>query len=147
LSDLLADVPADLGARAAFGELRGRLGWPARGNVIGRFGQPREAGARWRGVLIGAAAGTDVRAVAYGRVAWAGWMPHYGDLMVIEHGEDYYSLYGHNQSMLREVGEWVDAGDVIAQVGDSGGQSRAALYFELRKGREPLNPQQWFSSR
>jgi hypothetical protein len=96
---------------------------------------------------VSAPAGSEVRAIAYGRIAWAGWMPHYGNLMVIEHGNEYYSLYGHNQALLREVGEWVGAGEVIAQVGDSGGQARSALYFELRRGRTPLNPQQWLVSR
>jgi septal ring factor EnvC (AmiA/AmiB activator) len=127
--------------------LRGRLDWPARGTVATRFGQVRDGGTRMRGMLIAAPAGAEVRAIAYGRVAWAGWMPHYGNLMVLEHGNEYYSLYGHNQALLREVGEWVGAGEVIAQVGDSGGQARSALYFELRRGRTPLNPQQWLVSR
>lgn len=147
LSNLLADVPADLGEQRAFSSLRGQLSWPMRGAIIGRYGQPREGGARWRGILIRAASGTEVRAVAYGRVAWAGWMPHYGNLMVLDHGNDYFTLYGHNQAMLREVGEWVNASDVIAQVGDSGGQAQAALYFEMRKGRDPLNPSQWLGAR
>ncbi len=147
LSNLLADVPAELGDQRAFSSMRGQLSWPTRGAVIGRFGQRREGDAVWRGVLIRASSGTEVRAVAYGRVAWAGWMPHYGNLMVLDHGDDYFTLYGHNQAMLREVGEWVSAGDVIAQVGDSGGQAQAALYFEMRKGRDPLNPSQWLGAR
>ncbi|MCA1799191.1 MAG: peptidoglycan DD-metalloendopeptidase family protein [Xanthomonadaceae bacterium] len=147
LADVLADVPAELGTGRVFEELRGALAWPTRGELTGRFGQRREGTGRTRGVLIAAPAGTEVRAIAYGRVAWAGWMPHYGNLMVIEHGNDYFSLYGHNQALLREVGEWVGAGEPIAQVGDSGGQPQSALYFELRKGPTPLNPQQWLVNR
>ncbi|MEX0899249.1 MAG: peptidoglycan DD-metalloendopeptidase family protein [Gammaproteobacteria bacterium] len=145
LSNLLADVPDELGTGGGFAALRGGLGWPARGGMLTRFGERRDGAPRSRGLLIGASAGSDVRAIAYGRVAWAGWMPHYGNLLVLDHGNDYYTLYGHNQTLLREVGEWVRAGDVIAQVGDSGGQPQPALYFELRKGRTPLNPQQWLA--
>lgn len=145
LSNLLADVPDELGTGGDFAALRGGLGWPARGGTLTRFGERRDGAPRSRGLLIGAPAGADVRAIAYGRVAWAGWMPHYGNLLVLDHGNDYYTLYGHNQTLLREVGEWVRAGDVIAQVGDSGGQPQPALYFELRKGRTPLNPQQWLA--
>lgn len=137
LTDLLADVPADLGDNVPFGELRGRLRWPVAGTTSSHS----------RGMLISASAGREVVAVGYGRVAWAGWMPHYGNLMVIEHGDDYYSLYGHNQALLREVGEWVSAGDTIALVGDSGGRGQPALYLELRKGRTPLNPRQWLVAR
>lgn len=147
LNDLLADVPADLGERRAFNEQRGQLGWPTTGRVLARFGEARDDAGRWRGLLIGANEGSPVRAVAYGRVAWAGWMPHFGNLMVIEHGDGWYSLYGHTRTMLREVGAWVDAGTVIAEVGDSGGQPRPALYFELRRGRDPVNPQPWLVSR
>lgn len=147
LNDLLADVPADLGQRRAFNEHRGQLGWPTAGRVLARFGESRSDAGRWRGMLIGADEGTPVRAVAYGRVAWAGWMPHFGNLMVIEHGDGWYSLYGHTRTMLREVGAWVDAGTVIAEVGDSGGQPRPALYFELRRGRDPVNPLPWLASR
>ena len=145
LTDLLADVPDALGADRKFVSLRGGLGWPARGRTLVRFGQARDGAPRARGILIAAPAGSEVRAIAYGRIAWAGWMPHYGHLLVIDHGDDYYSLYGHNQTLLREVGEWVQPGDVVAQVGDSGGQTQPALYFELRKGRTPLDPQAWFA--
>lgn len=137
LADVLADIPGGLGSARAFGELRGSLAWPTQGALTRST----------RGVLITAPAGAEVRSVAYGRVAWAGWMPHYGNLMVLEHGNDYFSLYGHNQVLLREVGEWVRAGEPIAQVGDSGGQPKSALYFELRNGRTPLNPQQWLVTR
>ena len=145
LTNLLADVPDALGADRKFATLRGGLGRPTRGRTLVGFGQARDGASRARGILIAAPAGTDVRAIAYGRVAWAGWMPHYGHLLVIDHGDDYYSLYGHNQTLLREVGEWVQAGDTVAQVGDSGGQAQPALYFELRKGRTPLDPQAWFA--
>lgn len=138
LADLLADVPAELGAGEPFERLRGRLDWPVTGATVA---------ARARGMLFAAPAGREVKAVGYGRVAWAGWMPHYGNLMVVEHDDGYYSLYGHNQALLRAVGEWVHAGDVIALVGDSGGQGQTGLYFELRKGRTPVDARRWLVKR
>jgi septal ring factor EnvC (AmiA/AmiB activator) len=93
--------------------------------------------------LIQAPAGRKVHAVSYGRVAFADWLRGYGLLIIIDHGDGYMSLYGHNQSLYKEVGDWVEAGDVIASVGDSGGSDRNALYFEIRKNGRPSNPARW----
>ncbi|HEX7047125.1 MAG TPA: peptidoglycan DD-metalloendopeptidase family protein [Gammaproteobacteria bacterium] len=144
LLDVFADIPSQLANRAAFSELRGKLPWPATGSVVAQFGDERIGGRmQWNGMMIASEPGTPVRSVSHGRVAYADWLPHYGLLMVIEHGDGYLSLYGHNQALYKEVGDWVEAGEIIAAIGDSGGQQRAALYFEIRHGNEIENPRRW----
>jgi septal ring factor EnvC (AmiA/AmiB activator) len=121
-----------------------KLSWPASGQVLKNFGEPRADGSlKWQGVLLSAKAGSDVRAVYHGRVVFSDWLDGMGLLMIIEHGDGYMSLYGHNQDLLRDVGEWVEPNDVIAHVGDSGGKAAAGLYFEIRKNGEPVNPRRW----
>jgi len=121
-----------------------RLSWPADGPVLRRFGQSRADGSlKWNGVLLGAQAGSAVRAVYHGRVVFSDWLAGMGLLTIVEHDEGYMSLYGHNQDLLKDVGEWVEPGDVIAHVGDSGGQANAGLYFEIRKNGEPVDPRKW----
>ena len=102
---------------------------------------------RWNGVLIGTDRGREVRSIYHGRVAYADWLPGMGLLLVVEHGDGYMSLYGHNESLYKRVGDWVSPGEVLAAAGDTGGRSRAALYFEIRKDGRPENPHPWFSSR
>ncbi|MGI9290486.1 MAG: murein hydrolase activator EnvC family protein [Gammaproteobacteria bacterium] len=120
------------------------LSWPAEGPVLKRFGQSRADGRlNWQGVLLGADAGSDVRAVYHGRVIFSDWLDGMGLLLIIEHGDGYLSLYGHNQDLLKDVGEWVEPGEMIAHVGDSGGRSTAGLYFEIRKEGNPVDPGQW----
>ncbi|MCG8434356.1 MAG: peptidoglycan DD-metalloendopeptidase family protein [Gammaproteobacteria bacterium] len=145
LQEVFADIPAQLDDLSAFSDLRGSLPWPSDGRIVNNFGEPRvqEGQLRWQGVMIAAEPGSAVRAISRGRVAYADWLPHYGLLMVIEHGDGYMSLYGHNQSLYKELGDWVEAGEVIASIGDSGGQTRTALYFEIRHGRVPLDPRRW----
>ena len=94
-------------------------------------------------MLLAAATGTAVHAVYHGRVAFADWLPGLGLLIIVDHGGGYMSLYGHNEALLKESGEWVSPGDDIAQVGDSGGQAEPGLYFEIRHDGEPLDPRQW----
>jgi septal ring factor EnvC (AmiA/AmiB activator) len=135
-------------SREPFAGQRGRLDWPTRGRLLNDFGQPRAGGdLRWNGVLVGTERGAEVRSIYYGRVAYADWLPGLGLLIVIEHGDGYMSLYGHNEALYRQVGDWVEPGETIATAGDSGGRSRAALYFEIRKGTEPVNPHRWFRTR
>ena len=118
--------------------------WPVAGAMLADFGQPRAGGKmRWDGVLIAATAGTEVRAIRPGRVVYADWLPGLGLLLVLDHGGGYLSLYGHNQDLTREVGDQLADGDVFAHVGDTGGQPRPALYFEVRKNGRPVNPRQW----
>lgn len=144
LLDVFADIPSQLANRARFDELRGRLPWPSAGHVVANFGESRIDGRmRWNGLMISGEPGTPVRAVSHGRVAYADWLPHYGLLMVLEHGDGYLSLYGHNQALYKEVGDWVEAGEIVAAIGDSGGQQRAALYFEIRHGKRVEDPRRW----
>ena len=142
LTQLMAGFPVD--GEQPFGRLKGKLAWPVMGRLAGEFGQPREGGTvKWTGVLIEASQGAPVRAIYRGRVAFADWLPGLGLLLVLDHGDGYMSLYAHNQSLLKEAGDWVSPGETIAQVGDTGGQARPALYFEIRAKGEPVNPHEW----
>jgi septal ring factor EnvC (AmiA/AmiB activator) len=133
--------------KAPFEPLRGKLPWPVQdGKVIARFGQSRAGGSmRWQGMLIGTERGARVRAPYAGRVVYGDWLPGMGLMLVIDHGGGYMSLYGHNEELFRKVGESVVAGDVIGSVGDSGGHSQPALYFEVRRGKTPVDPQTWLT--
>jgi septal ring factor EnvC (AmiA/AmiB activator) len=138
-SDLL---PAE--TARSFASLRGRLSWPVQGKVRNLFGRARHrGGVNWNGVLIPAPEGKTVHAVARGRVAYADWLRGYGLLLILDHGDGYMSLYGHQQSLFKEVGDWVEAGEAIGSVGNSGGQDRTALYFEIRHNGRPANPAKW----
>jgi septal ring factor EnvC (AmiA/AmiB activator) len=144
LQKLLVDIPADATQQQPFKTLQGKLSWPTRGRLAKRYGTRRGSGSlKWRGVMIEAAEGGDVRAVSQGRVAFADWMRGFGLLVIIDHGDSYMSLYGHNQALYKEVGEWVDTGEVVALLGASGGQTESGLYFELRHKGQPLNPARW----
>ena len=147
LRKALADVP--VAKRAPFEPLRGKLPWPVQqGQVLARFGQPRAGGSlRWQGMLIGTARGARVRAPYGGQVVYADWLPGMGLMLVLDHGGGYMSLYGHNQELFRKVGDAVATGDVIGAVGDTGGHDQPALYFEVRRGREPVNPEIWLQRR
>jgi septal ring factor EnvC (AmiA/AmiB activator) len=146
LSELMAGFPVD--TDEPFASLKGKLAWPVQGKLAGDFGQPRGTGpVKWNGVLLEAAAGTPVRAVYHGRVAFADWLQGLGLLVIVDHGGGYMSLYGHNEALLKESGDWVEPGEALAQVGDTGGQSRAALYFEIRFNGEPVNPHPWVARR
>ena len=116
--------------------------------MLARFGQPRAGGSlKWQGMLVGTERGARVRAPFAGRVVYADWLPGMGLMLVLDHGQGYMSLYGHNEELFRKVGDRVESGDVIASVGDSGGHNTPALYFEVRRGREPVNPEQWLQRR
>ncbi|MDM8348308.1 murein hydrolase activator EnvC [Pseudomonas sp. sp1636] len=128
-----------------FAQARGKLPWPVDGRLVARYGTPRGADARtkWDGVLIGATAGSQVRAVHGGRVVFADWLRGAGLLVILDHGHGYLSLYGHNQSLLKDAGDVVNAGEPIATVGTSGGQDTPALYFAIRQQGRPSDPAQW----
>lgn len=127
-----------------FADLRGQLRFPVRGELVGRFGAPRaEGGTTWKGVFIRAGTGADVRAVATGEVVYSDWLRGYGNLIIVDHGGDYLSVYGNNDALLKEVGDAVSGGDAIASVGTSGGGGESGLYFELRHQGRPLDPMQW----
>lgn len=147
LRKALENVP--VARQAPFENLRGRLPWPVQsGKVLARYGQPRAGGSlKWQGMLVGTERGARVRAPFAGRVVYADWLPGMGLMIVLDHGKGYMSLYGHNEELFRKVGESVASGDVIASVGDSGGHNQPALYFEVRRGREPVNPENWLQRR
>ena len=133
-------------SKDAFAKLRGKLSWPVAGKLLASFGQTRAGGVKWDGVLLSGSQGAAVRAVYHGRVVYADWLSGLGLLTIIDHGDGYLSLYGHNERLYKEVGERVTAGDTIATVGDSGGRSTPALYFEIRKAGRPVDPRPWFKS-
>jgi septal ring factor EnvC (AmiA/AmiB activator) len=133
-------------SKDAFAKLRGKLAWPVAGKLLASFGQTRAGGVKWDGVLVSGSQGAAVRAVYHGRVIYADWLSGLGLLTIIDHGDGYLSLYGHNERLYKEVGERVTAGDTIATVGDSGGRSTPALYFEIRKAGRPVDPRPWFKS-
>ena len=127
-----------------FPDMRGKLLWPTRGQIPRAFsnrGNPDDL--HWQGVLITAPYGQPVHAVAPGRIAFADWIRGFGFVVIIEHGEDFMSLYGHAREVLHEAGAWVQKDEVIAAVGDTGGRRKSGLYFEIRKSGKPLNPHGW----
>lgn len=127
-----------------FAKARGQLPWPVDGRLLALFGTPRgDARLKWDGVLIGAAAGTRVRAIHAGRVVFADWLRGAGMLLIVDHGGGYLSLYGHNQTLLKAAGDLVKAGEAIATVGSTGGQDTPALYFAIRQQGQPSDPLRW----
>jgi septal ring factor EnvC (AmiA/AmiB activator) len=144
LTSLLSDYPVT--SEEPFRDLKGRLTWPLAGQPVHRFGEPRAGGAiQWNGVVLAAPRGREVRAVYHGRVVFADWLDGLGLLVIVDHGEGYLTLYGYNETTLKSAGDWVAPGDVIATVGDSGGQPRTSLYFEIREGTKPVDPRSWFT--
>lgn len=140
----LADVPPAEIRQVPFHTQKGKLPWPSAGKIRHRFGTPRGTGdLSWQGVLVTAQPGTPVHAVSHGRVAFADWLRGFGLLMIIEHGDGYMSLYGHSESLFKDVGDWVEAGELIAKVGDSGGREMSGLYFEIRHLGTPVDPMRW----
>ena len=129
----------------AFASARGKLPWPVDGRLLARYGETRgdDARTKWDGVMISASAGSQVHAVHGGRVVFADWLRGAGLLVILDHGNGYLSLYGHNQTLLKSAGDVVKAGDAIATVGTSGGQSTPALYFAIRQQGKPTDPTQW----
>ena len=127
-----------------FTTVRGKLPWPVNGRLIARFGSPRgDTRSKWDGVLISSQAGTQVRAIHPGRVVFADWLRGAGLLVIVDHGDGYLSLYGHNQSILSRPGDMVQTGQAISTVGNTGGQDQAALYFAIRQKGKPADPTQW----
>jgi len=146
LTSILSDYP--IRSEEPFSLLKGRLTWPVAGRLLHDFGQPRASGRlKWNGVVLAAPRGREVRAVYHGRVVFADWLAGMGLLVIVDHGEGFMTLYGYNETILKIAGEWVAPGDVIATVGDSGGQQQASLYFEIRRGTKPVNPRTWVTKR
>ncbi len=131
-----------------FSALRGKLHLPVRGEISNRFGATREdTGVTWKGLFIRSPEGSEVKSIANGKIVFADWMRGFGNLLIIDHGDGYMSLYGNNQALLRKMGDTVKAGDTIASVGNSGGNETAGLYYELRKQSKPFDPMSWSVAR
>lgn len=147
LARVLGKVEAvpDRSARAEpFSKLRGSLRLPVRGELTGRFGAPRVAtGIEAKGVFIRAPEGEPVRAIARGQVVYADWMRGFGNLLIVDHGESYLSIYANNEALLKTVGDVVTAGDPVATTGSSGGNEETGLYFELRHLGRAFDPLRW----
>ncbi len=144
LEQAVESVPYD--PNAPFAQLRGKLAWPVAGRIGVNYGALLAGGLRSTGVEIEADRGTDVRAVHEGRVLYADWLPGRGLLIILDHGNGYYSLYGHSEQLFRQAGTRVKAGETIATVGDTGGRKEPGLYFEIRRAGKPVDPRGWFRS-
>ncbi len=138
--------PGNVGG--AFAALRGQLRLPVKGTIAGRFGSPRaEGGTSWKGIFIRAAEGTAVKAVAAGAVVFSDWLRGFGNLLIIDHGDDFLSVYGNNEALLATVGASVRNGEAVATVGNSGGNPDSGLYFELRHRGQAFDPLKWAGGR
>ncbi|MFC7419739.1 murein hydrolase activator EnvC family protein [Iodobacter arcticus] len=127
----------------AFASLKGKLRLPIKGEITGRYGTARGEGGQWKGVFIRSASGQSVKAVASGRVVFAEWLRGFGNMLIVDHGGGYMSIYAANESILKQVGDTIKAGDSIATSGNSGGMADSGLYFELRQNGRPIDPQAW----
>ena len=144
LENLQAMALPKLPVTQPFATLKGKLEMPIQGKPLNRFGAVRNADLRWRGWLIPAEQGNPVRAVHSGRVIFADWLRGQGLLLVVDHGDGWLSLYAQNHSLLRAVGDWVSAGEILSRAGASGGSDVSGLYFEIRHQGEPVDPADWF---
>jgi len=143
LQEALADIPVAPIQQKRFSQLRGTLQWPVQGVIRHAFGEPKIGALRWDGVMIAASEGKDVRAVHAGRVAFADWLRGFGLLLIVDHGDGYMTLYGHNQSLFKEAGDWVEAGEPVAAIGDTGGRKETGVYFAIRRAGKAVNPSKW----
>lgn len=144
LRDIFADIPKQLAGAEPFAQLRGRLPWPVSGRIASDFGAREEGGEHASpGIVIAAGSGSDVHAVSHGRVVFADWLRGYGLLLIVDHGDGYLSLYGYNETLLKDVGDWVDAGEAVATSGESGGHRTSGVYFELRFQGKAIDPKAW----
>lgn len=134
-----------LGDHKGLGKLRGQLPWPLRGQLVRRFGEHRGGEVTWKGILIGAGQGAPVKAIADGDVVFADRLDGFGNVLVVDHGSGYLSLYGNNATLLKHSGQSVNRGETLAQAGNSGGQPQPGLYFEIRWQGKPVNPVAWLS--
>ncbi|MDB5807691.1 MAG: rane-bound metallopeptidase [Betaproteobacteria bacterium] len=138
------DSTPEAGLAGVFAALRGKLRLPARGELANKFGTPREdGGTSWKGLFIRAPQGEEVKAVAPGKVVFSDWMRGFGNLLIVDHGGEYLSIYGNNETLFKRAGEKVGSGDVLAKVGNSGGNPETGLYFELRYQGKPFDPLSW----
>ena len=141
---IITETPQPYQAGKSFAALKGSLHLPVQGELMNRFGAPREeGGVSWKGLFIRAAGGAAVKAIAAGQVVFSDWLRGFGNLIIVDHGEGYMSLYSNNESLYKQVGDAVRPGDALASVGNSGGQTETGLYFEMRHKSRPFNPLSW----
>ncbi len=143
LQDAQTLQPLDEAEQQSFNSLKGQLSWPTKGRLAAGFGQSKGGNLKWDGVMISAPEGDEVRAVHRGRIAFSDWLRGFGLLVIVDHGDGYMTLYGHNQSLFKEIGEWVEAGEALALVGNSGGREQSGVYFGIRVRGKPVNPKRW----
>jgi len=148
LSKLLQNLPTQTQDRkiglSNLSKLKGKLKWPTKGKIKNHFGSPRNQGQlKWQGITISGKAGQEVYSIASGRVIFADWIRGYGLMLIIDHGNGYMSLYGHNQSLYKDVGDTISSNESIATLGNSGGNTSTGLYFEMRHKGKPINPATW----
>lgn len=143
LQDELLPVPMENLERKPFKSRKGRLRWPTKGRLVARFGTSKAGNLKWDGVIISSPEGREVKAIHHGRVAFSDWLRGFGLLLILDHGDGYMSLYGHNQTLFKETGEWVEPGEPLALVGSSGGRSSTGVYFGIRYKGRPVNPKKW----
>lgn len=148
LGEVLADIPTKAADDNPFPSMKGRLPWPVSGKIRNKYGSKKaNSDLKWNGVVLGIEYGTPVHAVNRGRVIFSDWLQGYGFIIILDHGSGFMSLYGYNQNLLKDTGDWVNSGEVIATVGDSGGQPTSGLYFEIRRQGKPVNPKKWCSNK
>ncbi|SDI18225.1 murein hydrolase activator EnvC family protein [Propionivibrio dicarboxylicus] len=145
--ELVNDSTPEASLGGGLSQSKGQLRLPVKGTVTNRFGAPRQEGNAWKGLFIRAGQGTSVHAIAGGQVVFADWMRGFGNLLIVDHGGGYLSVYGNNDALLKQVGDRLHGGDVIASVGNSGGNPESGLYFELRHNGQPQDPLKWVSLR
>lgn len=140
----IRDVPEPTPDSANFARLRGKLSFPVAGELLGKFGAPRAGqGTAWRGVFIRAPRGAEVRAVCDGAIVYSNWLRGYGNLLIVDHGDGYLSIYGNNDALYKEAGDSVRTGEAIASVGASGSEPESGVYFEIRHRGQAIDPMQW----
>ena len=146
IGSALSDIPAQLEQKYAFRTMQGKLPWPTTGKIAKRFGSKLfNSSLRTNGIIIAAPQGQQVRTIHSGRVAYADWLRGFGLLIIVDHGDGYMTLYAHNQTLYKEIGDWVEPREIIATVGKTGGADKPGLYFEVRKNGRPVNPLAWVS--
>lgn len=142
-AEISNNVTPEAQSAGSFAQLRGSLRLPVRGVVSNRFGTARQEGSTWKGLFIRADQGSEVKAIANGQVVFSDWMRGFGNLLIVDHGGKYLSIYGNNEAVLKQSGDTVRSGDVIASVGNSGGNPESGLYFEIRYQGQPQDPLKW----
>lgn len=141
-------LPDDRFDGVPFASLKGKLTLPVKGQITNRFGTPhQDSRILWKGLFVRAHNGQPVKAVAAGRVVFADWLRGFGNLLIIDHGKGYMSLYGYNETLYHQVGDTLHGGDTVATVGNSGGNEDSGLYFELRYKGKPIDPMRWVSAK